>query len=171
MGGHGDRAGFAGELGLGEGLARDCVAPAVQAQSVGVLYWTESSTGADSLVLSEVGNAASPFPPGTPMPLGNRVDRFVWDATSQTLTFDRNIVVLRAFQADAGQPLRGNHDGGVIRFGGPRDEIRRGEDRHDESDGLEIQANTTGTVMIKTRERTRATARTSVTRAPSSMFT
>ena len=57
--------------------------------------------------------------------LGNRVDRFVWDGS--TLTFDRNIIELRAFQSDGGpappdqgdegQPARGNHDGGVIDFG------------------------------------------------------
>ena len=80
------------------------------------LFWTESSTGADSTVLAEVGNASSPFPPGTPQPFGNRVDRFVWDRQARSLTFDRNIIVLRAFQADANQPLRGNHNGGVLRF-------------------------------------------------------
>jgi aldose sugar dehydrogenase len=53
--------------------------------------------------------------------LGNRVDRFGWDGT--TLTFDRNLIRLRAFQADAdqnglfNQPLRGNHDGGKLTFG------------------------------------------------------
>ena len=57
--------------------------------------------------------------------LGNRVDRFEWDGS--TLEFDRNMVMLRAFQADGapvppnqgdvGQPARGNHDGGVIDFG------------------------------------------------------
>jgi glucose/arabinose dehydrogenase len=57
--------------------------------------------------------------------LGNRVDRFVWNGS--TLTFDRNIIELRAFQSDGGpeppgqgdegQPPRGNHDGGVIDFG------------------------------------------------------
>jgi aldose sugar dehydrogenase len=67
------------------------------------LYWTESSTGADSGNLADV-----------PL-LGNRVDRFSWNGS--TLTFDANVVRLRAFQADAGQPLRGNHNGGVIRFG------------------------------------------------------
>jgi glucose/arabinose dehydrogenase len=60
----------------------------------------------------------------TPL-LGNRVDRFVWNGS--TLTFDRNIVQLRSFQndggpeppdqGDLGQPARGNHNGGVIRFG------------------------------------------------------
>ena len=48
------------------------------------LYWTESTTGADSTVLSE-----------TPL-LGNRVDRFVWDGS--TLTMDQNIIHLRALQ-------------------------------------------------------------------------
>lgn len=80
------------------------------------LFWTESSTGADTNVVAEVGNPNSPYPPGTPQPFGNRVDRFVWSKRTQTLRFDRNIVVLRAYQADADQPLRGNHNGGVIRF-------------------------------------------------------
>jgi len=67
------------------------------------LFWSESSTGVDSADLATV-----------PL-LGNRVDRFVWNGS--TLTFERNIIKTRAFQADADQPLRGNHDGGVLRFG------------------------------------------------------
>jgi glucose/arabinose dehydrogenase len=67
------------------------------------LYWTESSTGADASALPDV-----------PL-LGNRVDRFLWNGTA--LTFDRNVIHLRARQADAGQTERGNHNGGVIRFG------------------------------------------------------
>jgi glucose/arabinose dehydrogenase len=72
------------------------------------LYWTESTTGADSSVLAE-----------TPL-LGNRVDRFVWNGS--TLTQDVNIIKLRALQPPfAGEPTpaagRGNHDGGVIKFG------------------------------------------------------
>jgi glucose/arabinose dehydrogenase len=67
------------------------------------LYWTESTTGADTDVLSE-----------TPL-LGNRVDRYLW--TGSSLTFDRNLIELRAIQQDAGQPERGNHDGGVLAFG------------------------------------------------------
>jgi glucose/arabinose dehydrogenase len=67
------------------------------------LYWTESSTNTDTTALADV-----------PL-LGNRVDRFAWNGS--TLTFDRALVRLRAFQADANQPLRGNHNGGVIRFG------------------------------------------------------
>ena len=57
--------------------------------------------------------------------LGNRVDRFNW--TGSALTFDHNLIMLRAFQADGApeppnqgdgtQPPRGNHDGGVLRFG------------------------------------------------------
>ena len=80
------------------------------------LFWTESSTGADSTLFSTVGNASSAFAPGTRPPLGNRVDRFVWNWQTRKLTFDRNIVVLRAYQRDANQPLRGNHNGGIIRF-------------------------------------------------------
>jgi glucose/arabinose dehydrogenase len=72
------------------------------------LYWTESTTGADTDVLSE-----------TPL-LGNRVDRFVWNGSM--LTFDQNIIRLRALQpAFEREPTpaagRGNHDGGVIKFG------------------------------------------------------
>jgi hypothetical protein len=57
--------------------------------------------------------------------LGNRVDRFVWNGSA--LTFDHNLIMLRAFQNDGApvppnqgdeeQPARGNHDGGVLRFG------------------------------------------------------
>ena len=77
------------------------------------LYWTESTTGADTDVLSE-----TPF-------LGNRVDRFTWDGSG--LTFDRNLIRIRAIQQDGaaeprgqgdeGQIERGNHDAGVIAFG------------------------------------------------------
>lgn len=84
------------------------------------LYWTESSTGADTAVVAEV-----------PL-LGNRVDRFVWNGAS--LAFDRNIIKLRSYQEDrgtlvgtapnqqvsTGTALRGNHNGGKIAF-----EIRR----------------------------------------------
>jgi glucose/arabinose dehydrogenase len=72
------------------------------------LYWSESSTGADTNALDEV-----------PL-LGNRVDRFIWDGMS--LTFEQEIIRLRAYQADEDQPLRGNHDGGVIAFG-PDDKL------------------------------------------------
>ena len=61
---------------------------------------------------------------GVPL-LGNRVDRFVWNGS--TLAYDRNLIKLRAFQndgaptppdqGDSAQPPRGNHNGGVLRFG------------------------------------------------------
>jgi len=57
--------------------------------------------------------------------LGNRVDRFIWDGTR--LVFDRNVVQLRAFQADgaptppnqgdSSEAPRGIHNGGKMRFG------------------------------------------------------
>jgi aldose sugar dehydrogenase len=65
------------------------------------LFWSESLSGADSTALEDV-----------PL-LGNRIDRYIWNGS--TLTFDLNLIKLRAFQADAGQPPRGNHDGGVLR--------------------------------------------------------
>jgi aldose sugar dehydrogenase len=60
--------------------------------------------------------------------LGNRVDRFKWDGS--LLHYDRNLIMLRAFQNDGAptppgqgdeeQPARGNHNGGVLRFGPDR---------------------------------------------------
>jgi glucose/arabinose dehydrogenase len=67
------------------------------------LFWSESRTGADSDTLDGV------------RLLGNRIDRFEWDG--ETLEFDRSILQFRSFQADEGQPLRANHNGGVLRFG------------------------------------------------------
>src|SRR5262245_51996471 len=59
--------------------------------------------------------------------LGNRVDRFVWNSTSMTLAHASRLISLRSLQydaapvppgqGDADQPIRGNHDGGVMRFG------------------------------------------------------
>jgi glucose/arabinose dehydrogenase len=77
------------------------------------IRWTQSSTGADSTVNSEV-------------PLtGNRVDRFVWNGS--TLTLASPVIALRSRQSDnvvvPGHPgtnnanEAGNHNGGVIRFG------------------------------------------------------
>ena len=76
-------------------------------QNPGVyLFWTESLSGTDSVAIADV-----------PL-LGNRVDRFRWTGTE--LVHETNIIQLRAFQEDAGQPPRGNHDGGIIRFGKDR---------------------------------------------------
>jgi uncharacterized protein (TIGR03118 family) len=74
------------------------------------LYWTENTSGP-----APDDNVAN-----TPV-LGNRVDRFVWNSVSSTLTFDRNIIRLHSFQNDGngGNPnqMAGNHNGGVIHFG------------------------------------------------------
>ena len=67
------------------------------------LYWSETTLPADNADL-----AAVPV-------LGNRLDRFVWDGS--TLTYDRTLTRRRAFQQDPEQPLRGNHNGGVVRVG------------------------------------------------------
>jgi glucose/arabinose dehydrogenase len=67
------------------------------------LYWTESTTGTDSANADE-----------TPL-LGNRVDSFLWNGS--TLTLEKNLIHLHALQQDAGQSSRGNHNGGIIRFG------------------------------------------------------
>ena len=67
------------------------------------LFWTESATGIDTANVDDI------------TLLGNRVDRYRWNGAA--LTFDRNVIQLRAQQEDAGQPHRGNHNGGVLRFG------------------------------------------------------
>ena len=67
------------------------------------LFWSESTTGTDTTNVD-----ASPL-------LGNRVDRYIWNGA--TLTFDRKLISLRALQQDSGQTSRGNHNGGVLRFG------------------------------------------------------
>jgi glucose/arabinose dehydrogenase len=77
------------------------------------IFWTESSSGVDSSVVTDVAL------------LGNRVDRFVWNGTS--LVFAQNLIRLRALQTDnvvtPGHPgtangnPQGNHNGGVIRIG------------------------------------------------------
>ena len=90
------------------GLLGIALHPGFPATPYVYLYWTESTTGSDTTVLSQ-----------TPL-LGNRVDRFVWNGS--TLTLDRNIIRLRALQPPfAAEPTpaagRGNHDGGVIKFG------------------------------------------------------
>ncbi|MFC5460866.1 PQQ-dependent sugar dehydrogenase [Massilia niabensis] len=79
------------------------------------IRWTESATGADTTVVSEV-----------PL-LGNRLDRFTWDGTSLRLDPNFRTVRLRARQTDnlpvpghedeVNPVERGNHNGGPIRFG------------------------------------------------------
>jgi aldose sugar dehydrogenase len=68
------------------------------------LYWHESSTGADSALAAEV-----------PVMAG-RLERFKWNGTILEQEVPARILQrVRAFQADAGQQLRGNHNGGVLR--------------------------------------------------------
>ncbi len=71
-------------------------------------YATESSTGAGSTVVGEV------------VALGNRVDRWVYDAASKKLVYDMNIIKLQSLQpvdsTGGNSTLRGNHNGGIIRF-------------------------------------------------------
>src|SRR6478752_3759854 len=74
------------------------------------LYWSESTTGADSTQGAEV-----------PL-LGNRLDRFHWNGS--TLVYEKTLHRNRAFQEDLTNrtnpavPLyRGNHNGGVVRVG------------------------------------------------------
>jgi glucose/arabinose dehydrogenase len=67
------------------------------------LFWSEARSGVDNNALDGV------------RLMGNRIDRFEWD--NGRLEFDRSIAKFRAFQMDANQPLRGNHNGGVIDFG------------------------------------------------------
>jgi aldose sugar dehydrogenase len=68
------------------------------------LYWSETTLPADNNDLRAV-------------PVnGNRLDRFKWDGS--TLTFDKTLVRMRAFQDDASNGVaRGNHNGGVVRVG------------------------------------------------------
>ncbi|HEX5889477.1 MAG TPA: PQQ-dependent sugar dehydrogenase [Pyrinomonadaceae bacterium] len=97
------------------------------------LFWTCRSTGApadpffpDEIRCLDANMFAADTDQILQVPLlGNRVDRFVW--TGSTLTFDHTLIMLRAFQNDAApvppnqgdeaQPARGNHNGGVLRFG------------------------------------------------------
>ncbi len=95
------------------GLLGMALSPTFATDSSVYVYWTASTTGADSTATANV-----------PL-LGNRVDRFVWNGS--TLTFGDNLIQLRARQTDnmpvpgheGTQTLneRGNHNGGVLRFG------------------------------------------------------
>ncbi|MGZ8242229.1 PQQ-dependent sugar dehydrogenase [Methylomagnum sp.] len=98
------------------GLLGIALHPAFASNHYVYLFWTESSTAADS---SE--------PSQTPL-LGNRVDRYVWDGASLVRDdnignvidgklYPGNILKLRALQEDAGQAAAGNHNGGVLAFG------------------------------------------------------
>jgi aldose sugar dehydrogenase len=103
------------------GLLGIALHPSFKKNGFVYLFWTETLSGGDSTALEDV-----------PL-LGNRVDRYVWNGS--TLTFDLNLIKLRSFQADEGQPLRGNHNGGVIAFGlKERGRHDRGKDSDRHSD-------------------------------------
>lgn len=85
------------------GLLGMALSPTFSVDRQVFVYSTTSSTGADTGVASDV-----------PV-LGNRVDRFVWDGN--TLTFDRNLIALRAVQQDGAQPAQTSNNGGVMKFG------------------------------------------------------
>ena len=74
-------------------------------------YATESSTGAASTAVGDV------------VALGNRVDRWIYDAANKKLVFDMNIIKLQSLQpvdsTGGNTTLRGNHNGGIIRFEKP----------------------------------------------------
>jgi glucose/arabinose dehydrogenase len=85
------------------GLLGIALHPKFRSNGFVYLFWSESRTGADTDTLDGV------------RLMGNRIDRFEWNG--EALEFDRSILQFRSFQADADQPLRGNHNGGVLRFG------------------------------------------------------
>jgi glucose/arabinose dehydrogenase len=80
-------------------------------------YATESSTGANVSAAS-----ATVAQKTSVVPLGNRVDRWVYDAANKKLVFDMNIIKLQALQPQDDPTLttaashRDNHNGGIIRF-------------------------------------------------------
>lgn len=100
------------------------------------LYWTCRSSAApanpffpDEERCLDANMFAADSPELLEVPLlGNRVDRFIWDG--RLLHYDRNLIMLRAFQNDGAptppgqgdetQVPRGNHNGGVLRFGPDR---------------------------------------------------
>jgi aldose sugar dehydrogenase len=85
----------------------------------GVFFPTETRCLDSNMSLPDTGDVHS-----VPL-IGNRVDRFLWNGS--TLTYEHNLVMLRAYQndgaptppdqGDEAQPARGNHDGGIIAFG------------------------------------------------------
>ncbi len=77
------------------------------------LHWTWTGQGeGDEQLLGADSDEATEVPP-----LGNRIDRFVWE--DDTLTFDRNLVEFpsHTLDTDTSGNVRGNHDAGPLVFG------------------------------------------------------
>ncbi|MBL8701107.1 MAG: PQQ-dependent sugar dehydrogenase [Alphaproteobacteria bacterium] len=85
------------------GLLGMALSPTFASDGNVFIYWTTSSTGADTTTTLSV-----------PL-LGNRVDRFHWNGS--TLTFDANVLQLRALQNDPPQTPGAANNGGALRFG------------------------------------------------------
>jgi glucose/arabinose dehydrogenase len=76
------------------------------------VYWTWTGEGAEP---GGIFGAPTDDIEKVP-PLGNRIDRFVWDGA--LLNFDRNIIQLPSRTTDLTlNRRRGNHDGAVVKFG------------------------------------------------------
>ena len=101
-------------FGSERGLLGIAVDPQFEINGFVYLYWTASSVMADTNVLSQ-----------TPL-LGNRVDRYHWNGS--TLAFERNLIMLRAIQQDAGHAGPGGQLGGVELLAA-RDSAGRGPTR------------------------------------------
>jgi len=125
------------------------------------LYWTESTATDAGGQLTDTTDLSK-----TPL-LGNHVDRFVWNGS--TLSFDMNLIRLHAFQADAGQPLRGNHNGGIIRFERSHDDNgqHEGDENHRDDRGRDDErvrqaqeaAVEGGTLLVEAETRKRTVRR------------
>jgi glucose/arabinose dehydrogenase len=97
------------------GLLGIAVHPDVASQPFVYLYWTWRGSGdGDEQLLGDDTEEATEVPE-----LGNRVDRFRWDAGEETLTWDREILLLpsNTLQTDTLGRVRGNHDAGPLVFG------------------------------------------------------
>lgn len=116
------------------GLLGIVVAPDFGQNPSVYIYWTCATATPGTTTPVQISCSESEFTTGSdtsdilrvPL-LGNRVDEFTWNPASNSLSFRRNILRLRSFQADGapdppnqgdiGQPAFGNHNGGVMGFG------------------------------------------------------
>lgn len=95
------------------GLLGIAVHPEFPSQPFVYLHWTWRGEGeGDAELLGEDTDEEQALPV-----LGNRIDRFRWEADA--LTFDRNIVELpsNTLETDTSGNVRGNHNAGPLAFG------------------------------------------------------